>query len=496
MRKKKAFINIFFSLLLEVVTVVSGFIVPRLFILFYGSEVNGLINSITSFVGYITLLQAGVGSVIKAALYKPLAKKNHDELCVIIKTAENFFRKIAIATVIYLAVLAVVFSVYITSEYGWIYSASLVVIIGISTAAQYFFGISYQMLLEADQRSYVYSLIQIITVIVNTIAVVIFTRLGLSVQLVKLASAIFFVLRPLVMGLYSKKYYKINTHVKPNNDLIKQRWDGFAQAIAYFIHSKTDVFVLTIFSTLTNVSVYSVYAMVTAGLSALINAIDKAVRSAFGNIIACDEQDNLIKSFNTYSILLHMLSTAFFATASITVFNFMGVYVKNVSDADYIQPLFGLLIIAAEYLYCLRTPYNSIIYAAGKFKETKVSAGLEAVINIVISVILVQKFELVGVAIGTIIAMAYRTIAFIVYLHKDVLRLKYMSELKRYGISLLSYLISIFGFSRISIETGNYFEWVIYAAIVFVLTAFVSLAVNMLFNYKETKYTIKRFLRH
>ena len=211
MRKKKAFINIFFSLLLEVVTVVSGFIVPRLFILYYGSEVNGLINSITSFVGYITLLQAGVGSVIKAALYKPLAKKNHDELCVIIKTAENFFRKIAIATVIYLAVLAVVFSVYITSEYGWIYSASLVVIIGISTAAQYFFGISYQMLLEADQRSYVYSLIQIITVIVNTIAVVILTRLGLSVQLVKLASAIFFVLRPLVMGLYSKKYYKINT---------------------------------------------------------------------------------------------------------------------------------------------------------------------------------------------------------------------------------------------------------------------------------------------
>ena len=495
MRKKKAFINIFFSLLLEAVTVVSGFIVPRLFILSFGSEINGLINSITSFVGYITLLQSGVGSVIKAALYKPLANKNNEELCVIIKTAENFFRKIAVATVIYLVVLAVLFSLYIAPEYGWIYTASLVIIIGISTAAQYFFGISYQMLLEADQRSYVYSVIQIVTVIINTIAVVVLTRLGLSVQMVKLASALFFVLRPLVMGLYAKKYYKINVHVKPNNDLIKQRWDGFAQAIAYFIHSKTDVFVLTVFSTLTNVSVYSVYAMVTAGLSALINAVDKAVRSAFGNIIACEEQENLIKSFNAYSILLHMLSTAFFATASITVSNFMGVYVKNVLDANYIQPAFGILIITAEYLYCLRTPYNSIIYAAGKFKETKISAGLEAAINIILSVILVQKFELIGVAIGTLIAMAYRTIAFIVYLHKDILYLSYISELKRYGISLLSYFVSIFSFSQININTNNYIEWVIYAGGVFIFTSVVSMAMNVILNFKETSYTIKRFVR-
>ena len=76
MRKKKAIINIIFSLLLQLVTVISGFIVPRLFIGTFGSEVNGLVNSIASFVGYITLLQSGVGSVVKASLYKPLAHKD------------------------------------------------------------------------------------------------------------------------------------------------------------------------------------------------------------------------------------------------------------------------------------------------------------------------------------------------------------------------------------------------------------------------------------
>lgn len=495
MRKKKAVKNIIISLLLELITVISGLIVPRLFIGQFGSETNGLINSITSFVGYITLLQLGVGSVVKASLYSPLAKQSHDELCVIVKTSETFFRRIAIATVVYLGILMVIFPSFIAPDFGWLYTASLVIIVGLSTAAQYFFGITYQMLLEADQRSYVYSCAQIISVILNTVVAVILIKLNCSVQIVKFASAIIYVLRPLALNFYTKRHYKIHTDVQPNNELIKQRWDGFVQAIAYFIHSKTDIFVLTVFSTLSNVSVYSVYTMVTAGLSSLINAIDKAVRSAFGNIIALDERENLIKSFNAYNALIHMLSTVLFATASISVFSFVSVYVKNIADADYHQPLFGVLIITAEYLYCLRTPYNSIVYAAGKFKETKVPAGIEAIINIVISLGLVRHYGLVGVALGTLNAMAYRTVSFILFLHKDVLFLRYFTQIKRYFVSFLSYGLSLFLLSKIKFNTENYFQWILYAGMIFVLTGIITFVVNLVLNYTDTKSAIKMLIR-
>ena len=147
MRKKKAIINVCFSLVLQLVTIISGFIVPRLFIGRFGSDVNGLINSITSFIGYITLLQTGVGSAVKAALYKPLAKKNKEELSIIVKTADSFFKKIAFATIIYICILMIVFPFTVAKEYDWLYSISLVAIIGITTAAQYFFGITYQITL-------------------------------------------------------------------------------------------------------------------------------------------------------------------------------------------------------------------------------------------------------------------------------------------------------------------------------------------------------------
>ena len=495
MRKKKALINIIFTLLLELITVISGFIVPRLLIGTFGSGVNGLIGSITSFVAYITLLQTGVGSAIKAALYKPLAKKNHEELCVIVKTSNAFFHKVAFATVVYIVILMVLFPTIIAKDFGWLYTASLVAIVGISTAAQYFFGITYQMVLEADQKSYVYSLVQIITVILNTVFVVILVNIGCSIQIVKLASAIFFVARPVILGAYTKKAYNIDSNVPVDNDLISQRWDAFAQGIAYFIHSKTDVFVLTIFATFKDVSIYSVYAMVTAGLSSLLNSIDKAVRSAFGNIIACDEKETLRESFNAYNTLIHMLTTACFATAAITVFAFVGVYVKNVTDAEYIQPIFGVVLITAEMVYCLRSPYNSIIFAAGKFKETKISAGIEAGLNIIISCILVPFLGLVGVAIGTLVAMVYRTTSFIIYLRKNILEFSIISQMKRYGITLLIYAITIAGFSQFSYKPTGYLTWFIYAGIVFALVCIITFALNYLLDKRSTKKAIKMLLR-
>ena len=487
-------INISFSLLLELVTVISGFIVPRLIITSFGSDVNGLVNSITSFIGYVAVLQLGVGSVIKSALYKPLAKKDEKSLNVIIRTTSNFFKKVGLFTIGYIVILAFVFPTFLANNYDYIYTATLVGIIGVGTVFTYLYGITYQMLVEADQKSYIYSVIQIITVIFNTIAVVVLVKYDASIHAVKAASAAFFVLRPIILRIYVKKKYRINMNITADESVIAQRWDGFAQGLAYYVHSKTDVFVLTIFSTFTNVSIYGVYALVTTGLNALISSIDKAVRSAFGNILANNESDHLKKIFRSYNTCFQILCTIIFATASITVFRFVQVYVGHIEDANYIQPLFGILIIMAECVYCLRLPYNSIIFAAGKFKETKCSAFIEVCLNIIISIVLVYNFGLIGVAIGTLVAMIYRTVSFVVYLHRNLLFLDYIEQIKRFGITILSYGISVWGLSRISVSVYNYITWIIYASMMFILTTIIVGVCNFLFDKTETISAIRTFI--
>ena len=75
MKNKKLIKNIIISLLQQVVTIICGLIVPKAIIEAYGSSTNGLINSITQFLTYIVIVEAGVGAVVKSLLYKPIAKK-------------------------------------------------------------------------------------------------------------------------------------------------------------------------------------------------------------------------------------------------------------------------------------------------------------------------------------------------------------------------------------------------------------------------------------
>ena len=76
MRSKNAIINVIASVSLQLITIICGFIIPKLIISNYGSNVNGLIHSITQFLAYITLLESGFGPVVLATLYKPIANKD------------------------------------------------------------------------------------------------------------------------------------------------------------------------------------------------------------------------------------------------------------------------------------------------------------------------------------------------------------------------------------------------------------------------------------
>lgn len=100
----------------------------------------------------------------------------------------------------------------------------------------------------------------------------------------------------------------------------------------------------------------------------------------------------------------------------------MQIYTKGITDTNYYQPVFGILLLISEALYLVKFPHMNFSYSANKFKETTIPAFIEAGLNIVISVILVSKFGLIGVAIGTIVGMTYRTVFHVYYTSKLIPR--------------------------------------------------------------------------
>ena len=137
-RKKNLLINSIIGLLSQIVTLSCGFIIPRFMITYYGSATNGLVSSVTHFLGFISFLEMGVGSVVRANLYKPLAGRDEEQISMIAKAASRFFKRIGIVFLVYICVLIFIFPKYINSEFEPFFSRSLILVISLSTLAQYF----------------------------------------------------------------------------------------------------------------------------------------------------------------------------------------------------------------------------------------------------------------------------------------------------------------------------------------------------------------------
>ena len=494
-RKTKLALNSGTALMHQVISLVCGFILPRIMLVYFGSEVNGLVSSISQFLGLISLCELGVGAVVQSALYKPLAHKDQEGISKIVISSERFFRKIALILLGYTVLLMVGYPLIVRNDFDYFYTFILIFVISISTFAQYYFGMTYRLLLAADQLACIYYIVQSVVLILNTIGCVVLIQLGASIQVVKLTTSLIFLLQPMVFAVVAKRRYKIDRTLKLTEEPIKQKWNGMAQHLASVVLENTDTVVLTVLSTLENVSIYSVYHLVVYGVKRIIVSITNGTQALFGNMLAKGEMEQLEKTFDTMEWVYHTLVTLAFSVTAMTILPFVTVYTQSVTDLNYMVPGFAYLITLAQATYCLRLPYNMMVLAAGHYKQTQASAIIEAALNVVVSVALVAWLGLIGVAIGTAVAMLYRTCYLANYLSKNILnrKLKYFSKNLLIDVLCVVLLVVIVkSFSGFYIfATVSYTAWIVLALKVGITALLVELVVNGIFNRQKVGVAIQ-----
>lgn len=505
-RTKKAKINIIVSLIGQVVTFICGIVVPKLFLDAFGSEQYGATSSIGGFLSYITLLDAGVGSVSRAALYKAFAKKDTVEISKCVCETKNFFRKVAYVYIAYIAVIAVFYDKIAkdnTLEF-W-FTFALVIVIAISSFAEYFIGISYSMLVQADQRGYIINIIKIVTYVLNVGVIILLIKLpsNPSIIWVKLGSSLVFVLRPLLLSVYAKRKYKLVDVEVKSGEMLKQKGYALGNHIAYTVHGHTDTTVLTFFANLSFVSVYSVYHMVISRIQNIAAAFTGDMEAVFGSMMAEGKQETVNRTFGYYETLISLITNTLFSVTAVMMIPFVGLYTAKVSAKEglnYIYPAFSLMLTVSSVLFCMRQPYGKTVLAAGHFKQTQWAGYGEAIVNMGLSILLVlilpEQYKLLGVAIGTVAATAFRFVYYAVYISKNLIMRPIRLCIKRLlvngGMFATVYLLGnvITGF----FDINNYFIWAVAAVAVGVMALAVTLAVNCVFYFNDVKTIFKKTL--
>ena len=479
-RKQKATLNITTSLILEVVALLNGFILPRLVLQAYGSAYNGILASATHFFSLIAVLTLGVTASTRVALYRTLAAGDSRATSAIVNATERYMRKVGYILVVYIVGLACVYPLFIETGFTFFDVATLIIVVGISSFAEYYFGITYRTLLLADQSSYISNVFAIFATILNVILTVVLINAGCTIQVVKFGSSVVFVLKPLLQYIYVTKVYRIDKTCEPDMTALKERSAAMMHALANIVHDHTSLVVLTILTDVKTVSVYTIYNLIVNGLKKVQNVFTVGTEPIFGNMWVKGEFDAIRRNLAVYEYFISVFSTIAYSVTMVMILPFVSLYTKNITDIEYIRPLYAIVIILAFVGLSYRTPYLALVQGIGHYEQTKVVAVWEAVINIILSTLLViiipqYDMKMIGVAIGTLVANFYRTIKFAFYVDKHVIhRAKHVSILKILWTLMNMAVIVIPSYSLVqSMAINSWFQWLEVSVVLFLFSLIV-----------------------
>ena len=484
--------NTITSLILQLAITIQGLIIPRFVLLYFGSSINGLVSSLTQYLNLFAVFEGGVAGVILAALYKPVAENDWDKLSSILVSANGFMKKLGLMFVGYALLLATVYPMFIDA-YTWGFSFSLTVIISVTIFAQYYFTLIPQLLLRADDKFYLCNIVQLIFIVLNIIFAIASVYIYPEIRFLKLLSSVAFFIQPIVLNIYINKYYKINWKASHSKSLLGQRWDGFGISLANLITTNTDVIVLTAFTRLETVSVYTIYSQVLVAIRGLVNSVSNGFQAQIGQLYAKRDYEELEKKFEVYEHLTNIVAGVLITCCAQLIVSFVLLYTSGVEDVNYNVPLFAFLITLSILFICIREPYIQLTYCAGFFKETAQYAYIEVVLNIVISIVLVIKLELLGVAIGTIISVLYRYIFTIIFIRKYILKRRIYFSLKQFAVEMSAFAVAYgISFCVVSVNANTFFLWIVKSFACLFVNIVVFFGIYMVFYRPLTQTLIER----
>ena len=483
---KKGLKNLVYGILSQIITVTLGIIIPRLVLVNLGSEANGLLNSTTSILSYMSLLEAGVGTATLQALYKPIAKNAYNSVNRIMAATDYFYRRTGYIYLVLVIILASTYSLFVKSELTRLDIFLVVFLTGLSGVISYFFQGKYSILLQAEGKNYIATNAGTIRTIGTSLLKVVLLVAGFQVVAVQTSYFIFNLIQMLIIVAYIRKHYKwLDLGVEPDFQAISQKNAVLIHQISGLIFGNTDVLVLTIFTSLKEVSLYSMYALIFGLVKTLTVVLSGSFTYALGQ--SYSDKERFLRIFNAYEIYTLAITFSLFCITKILILPFLTLYTAGVIDMIYIDHYLPWLFIVFYLLHNGRVSSSNVISVAQRFEDTKWRSILESAINVTVSVVMVLKFGVYGVLIGTIAALLYRTNDMIIYA-AGILKRSPLITYKRWGRNILIFAGITAVTSQINIPADNYKELFISSILLCITVIPAFILINSLAERESAKY--------
>ena len=474
--------NLISSLIYQFVLISLSFLLPRLYLENFGSEVNGVLSTIKQIFVYMVLLEAGVGLATTQALYKRIGQKDFNSANEVLSATNSYYKRTGIIYLAIVLVISVVYAYVIPTSINSHVVFLIIILTALPALFSYFVQAKYRILMEVDGRKYVINNSETILQIASNAGKILVLLLTDSLILIQLVYCIMSLVQLAYLYFYAKRRYTwLYLKVKPDFEAISQKNSVLVHQLSGMVFNNTDIILISVLCDFKAVSIYAIYNIFFSQVQNFITSVVSSFTFALGQMFHTDRKkfDNL---FNVYETLYVGATFVIYTLMAVFLLPLIQIYTSGINDAEYTNVLLVLLFVIMNLLANAKIPANSVIEYSGAFEKTRSYAIWEMVINITVSVVAIMYMGICGAIIGTIAALAYRGVVTVYYSNKKVLE---RSQKHTYKILIVNSAVFVAIMSIFFVDTFSnvsFLQLLINGFVHSIWIVVLYLLVNLVFN--------------
>lgn len=399
--------NLIYGLCAQIITLLMGFVVRTVFIIYIGIEYLGVNGLFVNILTVLSLAELGFGTAMTHSLYKPIAQDDKAKIQALMKLYKKVYRYVAGVVLIIGLCLLPFIDIIIKNDTNIENIQPIYMLFLLNSVLSYLF-VYKKSVLFADQKDYITSRIRFVFVVLKSCIQMIAMIIGgpyvifLIIQILATIGENSYV-SSLVNRLYPFIKAKNNSKLE-TKDLRKINADVRALVLSNIGRvalNGTDNIIISGFVGVISVGFLSNYTLITGSVIMVLSQITNSMTGSIGNYVALNNSEENMSLFNKVDFL-HFWIYGFSTVALVVLLNpFITLWLGD----DFILSQTTINVLCINFmingflnpLWVFRTTLGLFIH--GKFRPI-----IAAVVNIVASLILVQYFGLLGVLLGTTIS--------------------------------------------------------------------------------------------
>lgn len=479
---KKIRLNSIISILSQIVTLILGLIIPRIILINYGSDTNGLTNTISQIFVYVALLETGISTSARNALYKPIQDNDYDAISYWVSLARRYFRRISLIYSIIILICCFVAPFLLKTHVSYWTIFFYMLFEGLTSVVSFYFLNTWTCFLNSKGENYIVNIVSLISKLLMYGIKIVLYMLGFNIVLIQVGYFIVSLVQVFIYMTYMKKHYPwINYKASPSDAKLPDKNSYLLIEIAWTVFSSTDMIILSTFVSTELSSVYSIYNMVFVAINGVVNSLFVALNYNLG----CQFKANREQYIRLHDIFNNIFIGGVTALMCVTYFlliPFIEIYTKGVHDVNYIYSFLPFLFCSVQILSWSRMIASNLFGIAGHAKSNAIASIVESALNVCLSIIFVNIFGIVGVLLATVVSLIPKVIFLNVRADVKILKRSNFKTLKIFLCNSLVFIGTVLLKPVINLSVHSYIEFCIYGFVLVLIYLLIIAIVNCLTN--------------